>query len=95
MENLDTLEIFWYYQIKRERRKEAVMKERKDKLFYSPEEFRHILGCSRHLCYEALRTRRIRSFRLGKKYFIPASEADRLGQVSDEGTGNTNSSDIF
>lgn len=56
------------------------MEERSNKLFYTPEEFRQILGCSRHLCYESLRQKRIRSFRLGKRIFIPASEVGRLGQ---------------
>ena len=60
-------------------------------LFYTPEEFRHILRCSRSVCYEALREKKIRSFRLGRKYFIPASEIDRLGQVANDDAGSTDS----
>lgn len=55
-----------------------------DKLFYTPREFRKILGCSRHLCYEGLRLGTIRSFRLGKRYFIPATEVERLSQVEEK-----------
>jgi len=55
-----------------------------NKLFYTPEEFRGILRCSRSLCYEALRQNIIHSFKLGKKIFIPASEVDRLRQVADD-----------
>jgi len=58
------------------------MAEIGNKLFYTPEEFRRILDCSRGLCYESLRCGKIRSFRLGKKYFIPASEVDRLSQLA-------------
>jgi len=48
--------------------------------FYTPEEFRAILRCSKSLCYEALKQQKIKSFRLGKRYFIPASEVERLSQ---------------
>ena len=61
------------------------METNNDKLFYTPEEFRRdILRCSRSLCYEALREKRIHSFKLGNKYFIPASEIERLGQVAED-----------
>ena len=50
------------------------------KLFYTPKEFSKILGCSSHTCYDALHQRKIRSFRLGLRYFIPASEVERLSQ---------------
>jgi len=60
-------------------------------LFYTPEEFRRLLNCSRGLCYEALRQKKIRSFRLGRKYFIPASEIDRLRQVANDDAGSTDS----
>jgi len=56
------------------------MDERDKMYFYSPEEFRNILKCSRGLCYEALRQQKIKSFRLGNRYFIPASEIERLSQ---------------
>ena len=58
------------------------MEKVESKSFYSPEEFRNILGCSRHICYEALHQNKIRSFRLGKKYFIPASAVERLTQLA-------------
>ena len=58
------------------------MKQVDSKPFYTPEEFRLLLGCSRSVCYEALRQHKIRSFRLGKRYFIPASEIERLSQLA-------------
>ena len=64
-----------------------------NKLFYTPEEFRNILGCSRSLCYESLRQNLIHSFKLGNKYFIPESEVERLRQVADDNAssmGNDN-----
>ena len=51
-----------------------------EKLFYTPEEFRRILPCSRTVMYEALRQGKIRSFRLGRKIYIPATELDRLNR---------------
>jgi len=54
------------------------MVERIEKPFYSPEEFRHILGCGKSVCYTALKEGKIRSFRLGNRYFIPDTEVDRL-----------------
>lgn len=63
------------------------MAETAEKLFYTPDEFRHILGCSKHICYEALRQNKIRNFRLGTKYFIPASEIDRLTRLATDNTG--------
>ena len=53
-----------------------------DKLFYTPEEFRKILPCSRGVIYESLRQGTIRSFRLGRRIFIPASEVTRLSQLA-------------
>lgn len=58
------------------------MEETRIRPFYSPEEFRVILRCSRAVCYEALRQGKIRSFRLGKRYFIPASEVERLSRLA-------------
>jgi len=60
------------------------MEMNNNKPFYTPEEFRKLLRCSRSLCYEALREKKIHSFKLGKKIFIPASEVDRLRQVADD-----------
>ena len=65
------------------------MEKNSGTLFYTPEEFRGILRCSRSLCYEALRQKKIRSFRFGKKYFIPASELDRLREVANDDAGST------
>lgn len=59
------------------------MEEIERKLFYSPGEFREILGCSKHLVYESLRQGLIKNFRLGSRYFIPATEIERLQQVTD------------
>lgn len=59
------------------------MEEGKAKYFYTPEEFRQLMGCSKGLCYESLRQKKIRSFRLGKKYFIPVSEIERLTQSAE------------
>ncbi len=58
------------------------MEEIKDKPFLSPAEFRKLLPCSRSVIYEAIRQGKIRSFRLGKRYFIPASEVERLSQLA-------------
>ena len=58
------------------------MEQVKNRLFYTPEEFRLILNCSRGVCYEALHQHKIKSFRFGRKYFIPASEVDRLSQLA-------------
>ena len=65
------------------------MDQLNNRLFYSPEEFRKILPCSRGVCYEALRQHKIRSFRLGRKYFIPASEVERLSQLAAAETERT------
>ena len=70
------------------------MEENREKYFYSPSEFRHVLGCGRHLCYEMLRTRKIKSFKLGSKIFIPASEIDRLGQVEGAESKDTEKDDF-
>jgi len=59
------------------------MEERK-KLFLIPAEFAEIVGCSKHLVYEAVRQNRIRHFKLGSRIFIPRQEVDRL---SNGGTG--------
>lgn len=60
--------------------------EEMQKPFYTPEEFRRdILRCSRGVCYEALRQGKIKSFRLGYRYFIPASEVERLSQLATAG----------
>lgn len=59
------------------------MEDGKNKYFYSPEEFRQLIGCGKGLCYEALRQKKIRSFRLGTRYFIPASEIGRLKQLAE------------
>ncbi len=57
------------------------MENRSSKPFFTPEEFwRDILRCSKSLCYEALKQGKIKSFRLGYRYFIPASEVERLSQ---------------
>ena len=52
------------------------------KLFYTPEEFRKILGCSRAVIYEALHQQKIRSFKLGRKFFIPTNEIGRLNELA-------------
>ena len=54
------------------------------KLFYTPEEFRKLLPCSRAVMYEALHQGKIRSFRLGRKIYIPASEIERLNQLPED-----------
>jgi len=56
------------------------MENRSSNPFFTPEEFRRILRCSRSLCYEMLREQKIRNFKLGKRYFIPASEVERLSR---------------
>ncbi len=56
-----------------------------EKFFYSPEEFRKIIGCSSYLCYEGLRQGKIRHFKLGNRYFIPRSEIERLTECKAEG----------
>lgn len=59
------------------------MEEIQKRPFYTPEEFRRdILRCSKSLCYEALKQGKIKSFRLGYRYFIPASEVERLSQLA-------------
>ena len=65
------------------------------KFFYTPEEFRQILPCGRSLMYESLRQRRIRSFKLGNKIFIPASEIIRLKQLADDNVAFTEDSEII
>ena len=64
------------------------MEEETSRPFYTPEEFRKILRCSRAVCYEALRRHKIRSFRLGRKYFISASEVNRLSQQTRDENDN-------
>lgn len=59
------------------------MEESKGKYFYSPEEFRQIIGCSKGLLYENLRTKKIKSFRLNSKYFIPVAEIERLTRLAE------------
>lgn len=65
------------------------------KLFYSPGEFRQIIGCSRGLCYESLRQKKIHSFKLGRRIFIPASEVDRLRQLADDAGSIDNDDSIL
>jgi len=57
--------------------------------FYTTEEFRLILRWSRGVCHDALRQHKILSFRLGRKYFILASEVDRLSQLAIVGNNDT------
>ena len=69
------------------------MEQVQSRPFYTPEEFRLILRCSRSVCYEALRQHKIRSFKLGRKYFIPASEVERLSQSAADENGDAPKAD--
>jgi len=71
------------------------MEEVKSGLFYSPEEFRKILPCSRSVIYEAIRQGKIRSFRLGRKIFIPSSEVSRLSQEAGADKGEVPKTDLW
>lgn len=71
------------------------MEANSDKLFYTPDEFRRIIGCSRGLCYEALRERKIHSFKLGKKIFIPVTEIERLSQIAEDQAAPADNDDSF
>jgi len=42
-----------------------------ERLTYTPEEARHLLGCSRSVMYESLRQNLIPHLKLGRKYIIP------------------------
>ena len=52
-----------------------------EKLTFSPAEFAEVVGCSLYEVYEGLRQNTIQHFRLGRRYFIPRSEIDRLCNV--------------
>lgn len=47
------------------------MVESEDRLVYTPEEARKLIGCSRSVIYENLRQNLIPHFKLGRKYIIP------------------------
>lgn len=47
------------------------MVENEERLVYSPEEARHLIGCSRSVIYETLKQNLIPHFKLGRKYIIP------------------------
>ncbi len=42
-----------------------------ERLTYTPEEARHLLGCSRSVMYESLRQNLIPHLKLGRRYIIP------------------------
>jgi excisionase family DNA binding protein len=71
------------------------MEEIKNKPFLSPEEFRQLLPCSRAVIYEAIRQGKIRSFRLGKRYFIPSSEVDRLSREAGADKDEVTKTDLW
>lgn len=61
------------------------MEEKEEKLVYTVEEIMKLLSVSRGTVYEGLRTGRIPSFRLGKRYIIPKLGVDTLLQNLPEG----------
>ena len=59
------------------------------KVFLSVEEFALTIGCSKYLAYEAVRQKKIRFIKFGRRIYIPRKEVDRLSNVGigEEDTG--------
>jgi len=50
---------------------EGVMNSKDEKLVYTPEEARMLLGVSRGVMYSSLAKNLVPNFKIGKKYIIP------------------------
>jgi excisionase family DNA binding protein len=50
---------------------------------YSVKRLAELLGCSEGLVYRAVQEKRIPSFRLGAKYFVPARVVEALAEGRD------------
>jgi excisionase family DNA binding protein len=65
------------------------MEENRESLVYSVDEARKLLGISRGLMYEAIRTGQIPSIHFGRRILIPRASLKRLLEEAAKSQGNS------